>query len=270
MSDLYLKATEIDKYNSRGDYLHLDIDYLHNAVRLDFDSCTALTLDNGSLIIGMNVTSCTGITTGNKSLTLPLPMCFTLHSESDEYELFDMDEYKKSKDAKAAKKKCKQQPVEALLLKAIAAQGLDFSIPSFGFISIATTPNDESFSDGTFPIEKYRFCIIDKLADGAVNPLADKKLGTGANAANSGGSYGKAAQTELSKLFDRQSAIKTVSNAWLNNIKGTDIKADDCLTSSLMSEALNDANLRDYLSLILGVQLPVRSEGFVPPIGKSF
>lgn len=270
MSDLYLKSTELDKYNSRGDFLHLDIDYTSNAIRLDFSSSTALTLDNGSLLIGLLVNTATGLTAGNKSINFPLLLCFTIHSESDEYELFDMDEYKKSKDAKAAKKKCKQQPLEKLILATLAAQKIDFSVPSFGFISIASTPNDESFLDGTFPLEKNRICIIDAIAEGAVNPLADKKLSAGANAASSGGGKGySSAQTELAKLFDRQSVIKTVSNAWLNNVNGTDTKVDDIATNGLMTTALNDPNLREYLSLIMGVQLP-KLDMPVPPIGKAF
>jgi hypothetical protein len=259
MSDLFLKSTDLDKYNSRGDFLHLDIDYTSNAIRLDFDSTTAITTDDGSLIIGLNVTHATGITAGSKSITLPLALCFTIHSDKNEYEMFDMDEYKKSKDAKAAKKKIKQQPLEALLLKAIAAQNLDFSVPKAGFVSVSTSPNDDSFIDGTFPLEKYRFCqVVDAVFDETTkNPLTGKNLAATGAAQGGGGAYKSNAQTELAKLYDRQNVIKTISNAWLNNLHDTKMTTDDRDTAVFMKIALNDPNLRDYLSLIMGVSLPV-------------
>lgn len=251
MSDLYVSKVEVEKNNSRGDFLHLDIDYRSNAIRIDFDSSVSAIDAQGNLLIGLNATHITGVTAGKNSLPLPMPLCFTLHKAGNKYELFDMEEYKKSKDAKAAKKSVDAQPLELLILKAIEAQKVDFSANLFGFISIAGSPNDESFVSGDFPIEKYKFGIFDQ---GSAESLKDKKLDPTAPTGN--GYSAKPAQTELARLFERQSVIKTVSNAWINQKDSTDMKVDDRDTYAFMKSALQDKELRDYLSLICGIALP--------------
>jgi hypothetical protein len=266
MTDVYLKSTEADKYNSRGDFLHLDINYLTDSVVLDFDACTQMTTDKGSIIIGLNVTNVTGVSAGAKTLPLPMPLCFTIHATGDSYELFDMVEYKKSKDAKAAKKTIEPTPLEGLLLKAITAQGLDFSVNQAGTIKLMSTPTDEMFLSGEFPIEKFRFVMLTPSTSEA---LKGKVLGLGASGGAGGGKGYASAQTELAKMHDRRQAIKVIANAWLNDRDGTDYKLDDTVnTSAMMTKALSDPNLRDYLSLICGASLPVRDT--LPQIGKTF
>jgi len=252
MSDLYLSKVELEKTNSRGDFLHLDIDYRSNAIRIDFDGSTSAIDKDGNLLIGLNATHVTGVTAGKNALPLPMPLCFTLHKSGNKYELFDMEEYKKSKDSKAAKKSVDAQPLELLILKAIEAQNVDFSANLCGFISIAGSPNDESFISGDFPIEKYKFGIFDASQ---TEPLKDKKLDPTAPA-GFGGYSAKPAQTELAKLFDRQSVIKTLANAWLNDKNKTEVKLDDRVTFELMRDALADNRFREYVSLVCGVALP--------------
>lgn len=253
MSDLYLSKVELEKTNSRGDFLHLDIDYRSNAIRIDFDGSTSAIDKDGNLLIGLNATHVTGVTAGKSSLALPMLLCFTLHKAGNKYELFDMEEYKKSKDAKLAKKSVDAQPLELLILKAIEAQTIDFSANLCGFISIAGSPNDESFISGDFPIEKYKFCMP---APSTSEALKDKKLDPTAPSGFGNGYSAKPAQTELAKLFDRQSVIKTISNAWINQKEATETKVDDRDTYAFMKQALQDKELRDYLSLICGIALP--------------
>jgi hypothetical protein len=184
---------ELTKYNSKGDFLNLELNYADLSSRFTASAIKFHKQDDGSYYVTMIAEDITNVA-GSVKCDMPLKCCFCIHSS--EYEAYDA----------TTKAKAKFQPCnfEKLLIRYL--DSIDCSKVYEGLLNMQPTDFDIEFLNGAIPMEAFKNIKITEITDEAAIAKFEAIKFEGASSGSR--SYGKPAQTEAERLTDRLNFVK--------------------------------------------------------------